>query len=130
MSLLRRKSKHREQVKGELAKGIGHLRSATAYAADGARERLTPALDSALVRVGLRKKRRRRWPWVAGSIVVITAAAGTAGVIMMRRSAATTADDEHLFAEDSPAEDLSTYEAPKEQPATESRTEMASASVD
>ena len=127
MSMFRRKSRHSDQMRGELAEGIDHLRSATAHAAAGAKERMGPAVDNALVAVGLRKRPRRRWPWVAGTAIAITAAAGTAGVIMWRRNNA-RAIDEELFADEPepPAEDL-TYPPPSME--THSRT-MAGATAD
>lgn len=99
MGMFRRKPNHGDQVRGELFEGIGHLRNATAHAAAGAREKVGPTVDKTLIAVGLRKKPRRRWPWIAGTAIAITAAAGTATVIMWRRNNA-RALDEDLFADE------------------------------
>lgn len=130
MGMFRRKPKHRDQVRGELVEGISHLRSATAHAAAGAKEKMGPAVGRTLIAVGLRPKPRRRWPWIAGTAIAITAAAGTATVIMWRRSNA-RAMDEELFADDTEsnrAEDLA-YEPSAMEP--ERRAEaMAGATAD
>ena len=125
--MFRRKSKHSDQVRDELAEGIGHLRAATAHAAAGAKQRMAPAVDNALVTVGLRKKSRRRWPWIAGTAVVVTAAAGAAGVLIWRRNNANIIDEE-LFADEPepPVENIG-YQTPAME--THTRT-MAGASVD
>ncbi|MFD0557702.1 hypothetical protein FB566_2988 [Stackebrandtia endophytica] len=95
--LKRRKPKNRAQlIRGELAEGFGHFRSATSHAANGAAERIAPRIDSALTIVGLRKKRRARWPWVAGAVAA-GAAAGVAGAILLRRKREPIDD---LFADD------------------------------
>ncbi|ADD40011.1 hypothetical protein [Stackebrandtia nassauensis] len=130
MGMFRRKPKHRDQIRGELVEGIGHLRTATAHAAAGAKEKMGPAMDRTLVAVGLRKKSRRRWPWIAGTVVAVTAAAGTATVIMWRRSNA-KAMDEDLFADDTEsarADDLA-YEPPTMEKEERART-MAGATAD
>lgn len=125
--MFRRKQGHRDQMKGELVEGIGHLRSATSHAAAEAKERMAPAVDNALVAVGLRRKRRRRWPWVAGTVVAVTAAAGTAGVIMWRRNNARAIDEELFADEPEPTADDLTYQPPTME--TRDRT-MAGASAD
>lgn len=102
MGMFRRKPKHLDQVRGELVEGIGHLRSATAHAMAGAKEKMGPATDRTLVAVGLRKKPRRRWPWVAGTAIAVTAMAGTATVIMWRRANG-RAMEEDLYADDTEA---------------------------
>lgn len=85
--------------------GLEHLRSATAQAAEGAAERVSPHVDQALTVVGLRK-RRRRWPWVAGAAAAVGAVAGAAGVLMWRRNAQLNAIEEELLDDAYDADEL------------------------
>ncbi|GAA4912899.1 hypothetical protein [Stackebrandtia albiflava] len=68
---------------------------------------MAPRIDSALTIVGLRKKRRARWPWVAGAVAA-GAAAAAAGLMLMRRG---NEREDDLFADDPRAEGLTYPEA-------------------
>ena len=81
----RRRKNRAKQARNELLTGLGHLRSATAHAAQGVAESAAPRVDSALVAVGLRKRKPRRWPWVVGTVAAGTAV-GIAGALLWRRN--------------------------------------------
>lgn len=104
MILLKRRTprSRSQQIRGELAEGIGHFKTATSHAANGAAERIAPRIDNALTVVGLRKRQRARWPWIAGAVVA-GAAVGAAAMMMMRRGKKPVDD---LFEDDPRAEGL------------------------
>ncbi|MGH8793471.1 MAG: hypothetical protein ACRDXX_12615 [Stackebrandtia sp.] len=66
-----------------------------------------PHVDRALTAVGLRKRPRRRWPWIAASAIAVTAAASAAAVLLLRRNA--KMHEEESLEEDTRPEDR-TYE--------------------
>jgi hypothetical protein len=84
LSLRRKPTSRVRQIRGELAEGFGHLKSATNNAAEGVAHRAAPHVDNALVAVGWRKRPRSRWPWIAGAIAVGTAVGVSAA--MLRRN--------------------------------------------
>lgn len=92
--LQRRKPKKRaDQIRGDLRQGFDHLKSATITAGEGMASKAGPRVDNALTKVGLRKRPKRRWPWVAGAITLGTAV-GVGGALMWRRNCQGTASDE------------------------------------
>lgn len=99
----RRRPKSRvKRIRGELLTSFAHLRSATACAAEGVAEKAAPHVNTALTVVGLRKRPRRRWPWVVGTIAAGTAV-GVAGAMLWRRN---NSIEREMFREDLRAEEL------------------------
>lgn len=74
-----------QEVKDNLAQGAVCFRNAGAAAARGTREAATPRVNVMLEKVGLRKQRPRRWPWVVGAIGAGLAAGGAAAYMWYRR---------------------------------------------
>ncbi|MGH8881454.1 MAG: hypothetical protein ACRD0P_29575 [Stackebrandtia sp.] len=124
MTLLHRKRKSPvRKIRGELATGLGHFKSASGYAAEGMARSAAPRIDSALVAVGLRKRRRRRWPWVVGTVAAGTAV-GVVGAMLWRRNNRSAPD---MYRNDGPHADRFKFEPSP----MESRVDhMAGASID
>ena len=73
------------EVKDNLAQGAVYFKNAGMLAARGTRDAAAPRVNGVLTRVGLRKQRSRRWPWVAGAIGAGVAAGGAAAYLWYRR---------------------------------------------
>ncbi|GAB3647488.1 hypothetical protein GCM10028833_11360 [Glycomyces tarimensis] len=74
-----------QEVKDNLSKGAVYLKDAGTAAARGTREAAVPRVNVVLTKVGLRKSRARRWPWVAGAIGSGIALGGAAAYMWYRR---------------------------------------------
>ncbi|WP_026931492.1 hypothetical protein [Glycomyces tenuis] len=73
------------EVKDNLTQGAVYLKNAGVAAARGTREAATPKVNVVLTKVGLRKQRPNRWPWVVGAIGAGVAAGGAAAYMWYRR---------------------------------------------
>ncbi|MCH7229550.1 hypothetical protein L0U85_01535 [Glycomyces sp. L485] len=71
--------------KDNLSKGAVYLKDAGVAAAKGTREAAGPKVYVMLTKVGLKKARARRWPWVAGAIGAGIAVGGAAAYLWYRQ---------------------------------------------
>ncbi len=85
MGLSRNSTTPVQEVKDSLAQGAVHFKNAGVAAARGTREAATPRVNGMLTKVGLKKRRTRRWPWVAGAIGAGVAAGGAAVYMWYRK---------------------------------------------
>lgn len=74
-----------KEVKENLSQGVTSLKRAGVAAARGTRETAGPKVQVMLTRVGVRKRRARRWPWALGAAGAAVAAGGAVAYMMYRR---------------------------------------------
>jgi hypothetical protein len=74
-----------QEVKEGIAQGVAHLRTAGAAAARGTKDAAAPRVNLVLTKVGLKKSKPRRWPWVAAAIGAGVAVGGAVGYILYAR---------------------------------------------
>ncbi|WP_157930512.1 hypothetical protein [Glycomyces xiaoerkulensis] len=75
-----------KEVRENLTQGATSFKRAGSAAARGTREAAAPRVNVVLTKVGLKKRRAPKWPWVAAGVGAgVTAAAGAVAYLMYRR---------------------------------------------
>ena len=74
-----------KEVKDNLSKGAIHLRDASVAAARGTRDAAAPKVNVMLTKVGIRKAKARKWPWVAGAVGAGVAVGGAIAYLLYRQ---------------------------------------------
>ena len=81
-----------KEVKDNLNRGAIHFKHAGVAAAKGTRDAASPRVNVLLTKVGLKKARARKWPWVAGAIGAGVAAGGAVAYLWYRQRSESIAE--------------------------------------
>ena len=81
-----------KEVKENFSKGACLLKHAGAAAARGTRDATAPRVNVFLTKVGLKRARARKWPWVVGAIGAGLVASGAVAYLWYRQRSESLAE--------------------------------------